>query len=146
MDTQGKHLLAEYKNCDPYILNSIDQIDALLCQAARDSGATVLFKKFHSFSGHGVSGVVVVEESHLSIHTWPEKSYAAVDVYTCGVCEPLLAHETLREGLKAEDVDLLLAHRGQLNDSCSIRIDSAEKGLPMRSPKISPRQVPVDYS
>jgi len=76
-----------------------------MLQAARACGATVVQTVFHSFNPHGVSGVVVISESHLAIHTWPEYGHAAVDVFTCGdTIDPNDAVECLREGLGAREV------------------------------------------
>ena len=67
---------------------------------------------FHVFAPQGVTGVVVVEESHFSIHTWPEHGYVAVDVYTCGDCHPQRAREVLRAGLAASSTESMLIERG----------------------------------
>ena len=77
MDTFGQHLLVEYHGCDLSLLNDLCRIEVLMCAAAEAAGATVVTSAFHRFSPQGVSGVVVIEESHLSIHTWPESGYAA---------------------------------------------------------------------
>ena len=83
--------------------------------AAVDSGATVLGESFHHFSPQGVSGVVVIAESHLSIHTWPEYGYAAVDIFTCGTSvEPEKAAEVLIEKLGAKNHSLMEIQRGLL--------------------------------
>ena len=88
--------------------------DAML-KAAIDSGATVLGESFHHFSPQGVSGVVVIAESHLSIHTWPEYGYAAVDIFTCGTSvEPEKAAEVLIEKLGAKNHSLMEIQRGLL--------------------------------
>ena len=84
MISLGRHLLAEFYNCESGVLNDPEQIERLMNEAARLSGATVVQSVFHVFSPHGVSGVVVVEESHLAVHTWPEYGYAAVDYFSCG--------------------------------------------------------------
>ncbi|MGF1510816.1 MAG: adenosylmethionine decarboxylase [Myxococcota bacterium] len=112
MDTRGQHLLAEYHGCRTSLLNDKDIIQRLLTRAAEDAGATVVAAVFHRFSPQGISGVVVIEESHLSIHTWPEAGYAAVDFYTCGDCHPELAHRRLMEGLQPERAELLTVVRG----------------------------------
>ncbi len=80
----GTHLLLELAGCSPQFLDSTDKIQHALLDAAIAARATVLGSSFHKFSPQGVSGVVVIAESHLSIHTWPEFGYAAVDVFTCG--------------------------------------------------------------
>ena len=80
----GQHVLAEFFECDPNILNSIDKVEKYMVDAALECGATIVQKCFHMFNPYGVSGVVIISESHLAIHTWPELGYAAVDLFTCG--------------------------------------------------------------
>lgn len=80
----GRHLLVDLHECDPERLHDPDSVEQALLDAARASGATILGHQFHRFQPHGVSGVVLIAESHLSIHTWPEHGYAAVDFFTCG--------------------------------------------------------------
>ena len=83
--------------------------------AAVDSGAVVMGESFHHFSPQGVSGVVVIAESHLSIHTWPEYGYAAVDIFTCGTTvEPEKAAGALIEKLRAKNHSLQEIQRGLL--------------------------------
>ncbi len=79
---------------------------------------------FHRFSPQGVSGVVVVEESHLSIHTWPEVGYAAADFYTCGDCQPIRAHEVLRDGLRAARAEVMTMRRGSYPPAPSIQVEN----------------------
>jgi S-adenosylmethionine decarboxylase proenzyme len=99
----GRHLLAEFYDCDPNILNNADLIEAGMTDAAIESGATIVQKTFHHFSPWGVSGVVVIAESHLAIHTWPEYGYAAVDLFTCGdSVDPLVAYEHLKKAFSAK--------------------------------------------
>ncbi len=112
MDTFGRHLLVEYHGCDESTLNDFSKIERMMVDAANAAGATVVAKAFHRFTPQGVSGVVVVEESHLSIHTWPEYGYAAVDFYTCGECVPERAHELLRTELNADRSEVLKIDRG----------------------------------
>jgi len=112
-DTRGLHLLIEYHGCCPQTLNDVVAIEALLLNAARAAGATVVTSTFHRFAQNGVSGVVVVQESHLSIHTWPEHGYAAVDIYTCGACVPEQAHLVIRDGVAAQQTEQLTVRRGQ---------------------------------
>jgi S-adenosylmethionine decarboxylase proenzyme len=96
----GRHLLAEYYDCNANVLNNPSLIENLMKQAAEVCGATIVQNCFHRFSPYGVSGVVVIAESHLTIHTWPEHGYASVDLYTCGdTCKPDVAFEYLREHL-----------------------------------------------
>lgn len=80
----GTHILAELYGCPRARLDDEELIRAAMLEAARRCGATIVSDHFHRFSPQGVSGVVVIAESHLTIHTWPESGYAAVDLFTCG--------------------------------------------------------------
>jgi S-adenosylmethionine decarboxylase len=84
MNALGRHVLAEVHGCDPEVLNDVAGVEEVMVQAALHAGAEVREVAFHKFSPQGVSGVVVISESHLAVHTWPEHGYAAVDVFTCG--------------------------------------------------------------
>ncbi|MEX2572903.1 MAG: adenosylmethionine decarboxylase, partial [Balneolaceae bacterium] len=84
MDSLGRQLLVEFYDCEKSKLNDVSYIEQALLQATRESRATVISHNFHKFSPYGVSGVIVIAESHVTIHTWPEYCYAAVDVFTCG--------------------------------------------------------------
>lgn len=117
MNISGRHLLAEYYACDKAILNDAERLEHLLNFAAQAAGATVVQTVFHRFSPQGISGVVVVQESHLSIHTWPEHGYAAVDFYTCGKIEHLKAHEVLCKELNAQRHETMIVERGGLSDA-----------------------------
>ncbi|WP_214824684.1 adenosylmethionine decarboxylase [Exiguobacterium algae] len=110
MDTMGRHIITELWECNPEKLNDIDYIERLFVDAALRSGAEVREVAFHKFAPHGVSGVVIISESHLTIHSFPEHGYASVDVFTCGDrIDPATASEYIAEGLDAkvrEDVKL----------------------------------------
>ena len=80
----GTHLLVELKDCQNEQLNDVSFIRQAMLDAALEAKATIVDDRFHEFSPFGVSGVVVIAESHLTIHTWPEYRYAAVDIFTCG--------------------------------------------------------------
>lgn len=121
----GRHLLAEFYDCNSNILNNVQLIEDAMTEAAIACGATVVTKNFHHFSPYGVSGVVVIAESHLAIHTWPEYGYAAVDLFTCGdTCDPKVACEYLREKLGAESVFRSELKRGLMNPGTSKMIHS----------------------
>ena len=103
MKALGQHILVEYHDCNADVLNNFDTIQREMLQAAEKAGATIVGDVFHRFSPHGVSGAVVIAESHLSIHTWPEYAYAAVDLFTCGThVNPWVAFDHLREVLGAK--------------------------------------------
>ena len=116
MNALGKHLLLELKDCDREVLNDLDFLKGILLAAANEAGATVLGESFHQFSPHGVSGVVIIAESHLFIHTWPECGYAAVDIFTCGdSVQPGKAAQKLIRGLGAKSHSILEIKRGILD-------------------------------
>lgn len=80
----GIHLLVELKDCNPDILKNLNEVRDALVTAAKKANATIIDVSFHEFNPFGISGMVIIAESHLSIHTWPEYGYAAVDIFTCG--------------------------------------------------------------
>lgn len=83
--------------------------------SAKKAGATIISSSFHHFSPQGVSGVVVIAESHLAIHTWPEYGYAAVDVFTCGqTVDTFTAYRYLKEKLGAQFIKSYEMNRGEL--------------------------------
>jgi S-adenosylmethionine decarboxylase proenzyme len=122
----GRHLLVEYRDCDREILNDIQRIEKLMRRAAEKAEATVVASVFHPFSPQGITGIVVVEESHLSIHTWPEHAYAAVDFYTCGECHPERAHDYLCRELRAEQSEVMVVERGREGRDRSMAVRSHE--------------------
>jgi len=80
----GTHIVCELSGCNGALLTDVERVRDVMVSAAREARAEVMEVAFHRFMPQGVSGVVVIAESHLSIHTWPETGYAAVDIYTCG--------------------------------------------------------------
>lgn len=116
MNALGRQILVEYYHCNPQVLNDREGIALAMGEAARLSGATVVEEVFHLFNPHGISGVVVIAESHLSIHTWPEYGYAAVDLFTCGEeIKPEKAFEHLKKVLGADSVSVMELKRGILD-------------------------------
>ncbi len=110
----GMHLLVDLWGArnlsDPVLINGC------LCDAARAAGATILHSHFHHFSPNGgVSGVVVLAESHISIHTWPERHFAAIDIFMCGECDPHLAVPVLQTTFRADRVELDEQRRGRVS-------------------------------
>ena len=113
MQALGKHVLAEFYKCDNDILNNVSLIEQLMIDAAEKANATVISSSFHHFNPFGVSGVVVIAESHLAIHTWPEYGYASVDIYTCGdTLDPWVAYKYLRDMLKSGETSMMEMKRG----------------------------------
>ena len=114
MENLGRHIIAELIDCDPVILKDVHQIEQFMVKAAEDAHATVINSTFHHFAPFGVSGVVVIQESHLAIHTWPEYRYAAVDVFTCGdAVNPWQCYMSLKQTLKSSGGSAIEMHRGQ---------------------------------
>ena len=115
MNALGRHLLVELHDCDKEALNDLGFLRGVMLDAAISCGAVVLGDSFHHFSPQGVSGVVIIAESHLSIHTWPEYGYAAVDVFTCGTSvQPEKAAEVLIEKLGSRNHSFVEIPRGVL--------------------------------
>lgn len=118
MNALGKHLLLELKDCDKEVLNDLSFLKSTLLAAASEAGATVLGESFHRFSPQGVSGVVILAESHLFIHTWPEYGYVAADIFTCGnSVQPRKAAEILTEKLGSKNHSIIEIQRGILDTS-----------------------------
>ena len=109
----GMHLLVDLWGA--HGLSDPDHIDRALREAAEAAGATILHSHFHHFSPDGgVSGVVVLAESHISIHTWPERDFAAIDIFMCGACDPYLSVPVLRAAFRPASVELSEQRRGLL--------------------------------
>ena len=118
MDTLGRHVIAELDGCNPTILSNSDTIRRLLLDAVRKSGATALTDELFDFKEGGVSGFVLLAESHISIHTWPEHGYAAIDIYTCG------GHTM---------PDRACAHLADRLGATQVRTTTIDRGVPGRS-------------
>lgn len=113
MHTLGIQILAEYYECSAELLSDVSFVENMLLQAAEEMQATVITSAFHHFSPMGVSGVVVIQESHIAIHTWPEYQYAAIDIFTCGTeLQPIKAYKYLLKALKASNGSMMELLRG----------------------------------
>lgn len=108
----GRHILVEYYNCDEAILGECELIEAYMNEAAIRTGATIVTSCFHTFNPWGVSGAVIIQESHITIHTWPEYGYASVDLYTCGDINPWEGFKYLSDVLKSEKSESTEVARG----------------------------------
>lgn len=116
MNALGRHILVEFTDCNADILNDVDKVEKSMVEAAKTAGATVINSTFHHFSPWGISGVVVIQESHLAIHTWPEYRYAAVDLFTCGeTVDPWVSFEFLKKAFKSNKYSAIEMNRGSLN-------------------------------
>jgi len=140
----GNHILVEFMNCDPHIMNDVAAIERDMVAAAQKAKATVINSTFHHFSPYGVSGVVVIQESHLAIHTWPEYGYAAVDLFTCGEMDAWISFDYLKEAFKSKSYSAIEMRRGSVNlltrndfDMTTMR----EKAAEWRNPDFYTRNV-----
>lgn len=122
MNALGNHIIAEFYDCDETIINGQEIVEDIMIDAVEVSGATIVKPAFHKFSPHGVSGMVVVSESHFSIHTWPEYKYCAVDIFTCGdLIDNHKALQFLKQKLKAKNISVVEMKRGLLDLGVELR-------------------------
>ena len=113
MDALGAHLLLELKECDAELLDDLACVREILTRAAIEAGATIVGDTFHKFEPVGVTGVIAIAESHIGVHTWPEYSYAAADIFTCGESlRPYRAAELIIQGLRCGDPSITEIKRG----------------------------------
>lgn len=136
----GKHLLVELRECSSKILSDVKKVQDVLITAAKVADATIVEVAFHEFSPFGVSGMVVIVESHLSIHTWPEYDYAAVDIFTCGdILKPEKAVAYLIEKFGSKNPSVVELKRGILSPS--------DKKLPHKATEkeLSPQPCQILY-
>jgi len=109
----GSHLLIELFGCDQKSLELEKTVASAMHQAAVDSEATIVAESFHEFKPYGVSGAVIIQESHYTIHTWPEHGYAAVDLFYCGGAVAVhKAVDALKERFQPERIKFLVVRRG----------------------------------
>ena len=120
----SKHLLVDLYGCPADLLNDVTALETVMIEAAQRAGATVINSMFHHFSPFGVSGVVVIQESHLTIHTWPEQGFAAIDLFTCGTqTKPRRALTHLKRAFQATRIEVRQFMRGQ-GDVLTVKTDS----------------------
>lgn len=111
----GQHWLVEFRGCLPGIIQEVSDVEKIMRTAAAVAEAHIVSGHFHQFNPYGVSGVLVIQESHLTIHTWPEHGYAAVDIFTCS--PELKVREAIRQlelDFGAEMVEMKMLERGKL--------------------------------
>ena len=113
MNVLGTHVLLELRDCDPQLLDDLEHIRQGLLNAAEQVGAHVVGESFHQFTPQGVTGILSIAESHISIHTWPEFGYAAADIFTCGdQTMPDRAAESIIAALRCRDPQITQIRRG----------------------------------
>lgn len=113
MEVMGRQIIAELWDCNMDILNDIQLIERIFVDAALKAGAEIREVAFHQFTPHGVSGVVIISESHLTIHSFPEHGYASIDVYTCGdKVDPAVAVDYIARSLESKTSEKIEIPRG----------------------------------
>lgn len=118
MHALGQHLVLELNGCTPKLLSDVKRVEEIMVAAAKIAKATIVGVHFHQFSPFGVSGVVVIAESHFAIHTWPEHGYAALDIFTCGdTLNSELAVQYLVKKFQSRRPTLIELKRGLLSDA-----------------------------
>jgi S-adenosylmethionine decarboxylase len=128
MRSLGIQIVAELYDCARSRLGDVAYVESAMVSAAQLAGATIVTRTFHQFSPYGVSGAVIIAESHLAIHTWPEHGYAAVDLFTCGdTVSATTAVQHLREAFAARQISTMEIRRGQLE---MMRPPVADRGQP----------------
>jgi len=106
----------ELRDCNPKIIKDLAKVKNALVSAAKEAKATIVDISFHEFNPFGISGMVIIAESHLSIHTWPEYSYAAVDIFTCGdLIKPEVAAAFLIREFESKTPSIVELKRGILS-------------------------------
>ena len=111
----GRQTMLELYGCKTDLLNDVSFIEKVMVEAANRANATMVQQYFHQFSPHGVSGTIVIEESHINIHTWPEYDFAAIDIFTCNLeMDVQAACDYLKEILEAKKEVVSSHDRGNL--------------------------------
>ena len=114
-ETYGDHFLVDLHGCDASVIGSVEPTQEALLAAAKRCGSTIIKYFFHQFSPTGVSGVILIAESHFSVHTGPENNFVAVDIYTSGeVMKPDIAIAFLQDAFNAQRVEVFRVTRGQI--------------------------------
>lgn len=113
----GTHVLIEMYGCDQVALEATKTVGTAMIDAAKASRATVVTDSFHEFQPYGVSGAVIIQESHYTIHTWPEHGYAAIDLFYCGgAIDVHKAADLLSERFKPSRFKVLVVRRGLISE------------------------------
>jgi len=109
----GKHFLVELYSCDQKLINNKDEIETIMRRIATLCETTIIDTKFHHFSPHGISGVILIAESHLTVHTWPEYGYVALDFFTCNIELDLITNlDIIKKLFKAKNAKATVINRG----------------------------------
>jgi S-adenosylmethionine decarboxylase len=108
----NRHVLYDAWVDDRDLLSNVEPLRSILCAAAEAGGATVLHEHFHQFAPPGVTGFLLLAESHISVHTWVDEGFAAFDIFTCGPMNTDKVLEVIREGIKPRHASVRRIVRG----------------------------------
>ena len=109
----GSHFIIELINCSPDKLRKVRDVKRIMGEVVRKSKSTMVEASFHQFQPEGVTGMILIKESHFAIHTWPEESYVAADIFTCGQeMDPYIAIEVMKDRFEAREVRYQIIKRG----------------------------------
>jgi len=109
----GSHFIIELIDCSPGRLRKVRDVKQTMAEVVQKSKSTVVRSSFHQFKPEGVTGMILIKESHFAIHTWPEESYAAADIFTCGQeMDPYIAIEVMKDRFEAREVRYQIIKRG----------------------------------
>src|SRR5437870_7737691 len=144
MDTIGHHYIAEASGCKPDVIGKVEAVERILVRAAEVAGVQVWSISFHRFDPNGVSGVVVISESHMSLHTWPEVGYVALDIFTCGdTAKPERAVQWALKAFGATNVHITEVTRGlEEGDRVFFHSIVTSAAQPLRPPAHPQRTLP----
>ncbi len=113
----GRHALADIFECDNALLDNIEKVKDILISSCKEANLTVVETTFHKFKPIGISGVIVLSESHITIHTWPEYNFVAIDAFTCGChMNPNLVCKIIAQKFGSKNVEINEYKRGVVNE------------------------------
>jgi S-adenosylmethionine decarboxylase len=136
MEHLGQHVIIELWGCDSGVINDAGLVKTAMLDAVKAANATLLDLNVHMFSPHGVTGVAVLSESHLSVHSWPEYGYVAADVFTCGeTTNPRAAAKELKKHFGCTHCEVRELERGRFPKSFPVpgkqRPQAAKQAVPV---------------
>src|SRR5829696_1112122 len=129
----NRHVLYDAWVEDRALLATVEPMKDLMCRAAVAGGATVLHEHFHQFAPCGVTGFLLLAESHISVHTWVDEGFAAFDIFTCGPMDTDKVLEVIREGLKPKHASVRRIVRGGDSGPAFLNTPTAEDPCPPRT-------------
>lgn len=125
----GIHLIADFFECDSSVINNAEFVEKIMTESVIISGATIIKPFFHRFSPQGISGIIVVAESHFAIHTWPEHSAVAVDIFSCGEFNYLAALNLINKKIKSKKSSIVQIARTSLQNNAADNFDLKYKKI-----------------